>query len=924
MLMTPSVRKRVLLPVILLVLAGCKGEKSEDFVASGRAFLDKRDFPAAIIQLKNAVQNDTSSGEARYWLGVALRRAGDAPAAEIELRKAGATGYTPDLVAPELVATLLEMGQYDKVLAEAEKANVTSSRARADLLAARATASLAGNEPDEARRLAAEAVATDASIPAPQIVRAKLLLLDRKVDEAQQVVDEALAKAPDDYEALRMRADLLLARGNVKEAIAAYDRVIVVRPTAISTYLTLIPTLIREQDIAGAETRLASLRKVAGGAPGVRYLEALVAYAKGDRNTAREAVRQVLKTGADYVPALLLAGMVEHDLGNYVVAEDLLRKVAAAAPRDLRSRRLLVSTYLQSNQLKKARDTLAALMKLDPDSSETNVLAGRVATASREPAKAAEYFQKALAQDPNNSTTRTLLGAADMMQGNVQRGVMELEAASAANPDRIEADVALIRYFMEQKQLDKAAKAVEVLAAKQPNNPQTANLRGGVLLAKGDVAGARKAFEAALALQPTFTPAASNLAALDLRDNKPEAAIDRYRTILAKDPKQSDASLMLALILQRNGGKSAEVDKVLNEAVSADPANVRVRLTQITRYLQVDRKKEALEAAQQALATVPDDPRLLAVLGRAQMANAEHTQAATTFGKLAALEPQSVDPLVRQASAYASSRDFASARSVLNKAIDLQPDNVMLRAALVDLGLAEQRPEAAIADARAMQKKWPKASAGYVAEAAVLMNQKRTQEAEVLLRSATRSVEDTGAALQLFSLLLKSDRAAEAEKFAAEWVASRPKDAAMAAAAGEDSLARQDFATAVRWYRAALKARPNNPILLNNLAWALGQLKDPQAMATAEKARTLAPNNAAIIDTIGWLQLQQGNADGAVTTLARAVSLAPGAAPVRMNLARALIAAGRKDDAKEQLQAIAGLAAPQTIKDEAEKLLGSL
>lgn len=922
--MTPSACKRVLLPVILLALASCKGEKSEDFVASGRAFLDKRDFPAAIIQLKNAVQHDTSSGEARYWLGVALRRAGDAPSAEIELRKAAAAGYTPDLVLPELVATLLELGQFDKALVEAEKANVTSARARADLLAAQATASLAASKVDDAKRFAAEAVTTDPSSPAPQIVRAKLLLLDRKVDEAQRVVVDALEKTPDDYEALRMRADLLLARGNVKEAIAAYDRVIAVRPTGVSTYLTLIPTLIRERDIAGAETRLASLRKVAGGAPGTRYLEALVAYAKGDRNTAREAVRQVLKTGADYLPALLLAGTVEHDLGNYVVAEDLLRKVSVAVPNDLRSRRLLVSTYLQSNQLKKAREAVTALLKLDPDSAETNVLAGRVATASREPAKAAEYFQKAVAKDPSNATSRTLLGAADMLQGNVQRGVAELEAASAANADRIEADVALIRYFMEHKQLDKAAQALDALAKKQPNNPQTANLRGGLLLSKGDIAGARKAFEAALALQPTFTPAATNLATLDLRDKKPEAAMDRYRSILAKDSKQTDAALMLAILLQRNGGKPTEVDKVLNEAVSAAPSNVQVRLALITRYLQTDRKKEALEAAQQALAAVPDDSRLLATMGRVQMANGEHTQAATTFGKLAALEPQNVDPLVRQASAYAANRDFMSARSVLNKAIDLQPDNVMLRAALVDLGLSEQKPDAAIADARAMQKRWPKASAGYIAEAAVLMNQKRPQEAEALLRSATRSVEDTGTALQLFSLLLKTNRAAEAEKFAADWVASRPKDAALAAAAGEDSLARQDYTTAVRWYRAALKARPSNPILLNNLAWALGQLKDPQALATAEKARTLAPNNAAIIDTIGWLQLQQGNADAAVTTLTRAVSLAPGAAPVRINLARALIAAGRKDDAKEQLQAIAGLTAPQTIKDEAEKLLDSL
>ena len=392
--MTLLAFKRILLLAFLVALVSCKAQKSEDFVTSGRAFLDKRDFPAAIIQLKNAVQKDAGSGEARYWLGFALRRAGDSQAAEIELRKAATSGYASDLVIPELVATLLELGQFNKALAEAERAKITTARARADLLAAQATVSFASNKIDDAKRLAAEGAAADPSSPAPQIVRAKLLLLDRRIDEAQQILVEALAKSPEDYEALRLHADLFVAQGDLKTAIAAYDRVIAVRPTSMSTYLALIPALIRERDIAGAETRLASLRKVAGGAPGVRYLEALVAYAKGDRKAAREAVRQVLKTGADYMPALLLAGTVEHDLGNYVVAEDLLRKVASAAPNDLRSRRLLVSTFLQSNQLKNARDTLATLMKLDPDSVETNVLAGRVATVSRDPAKAASTSRR--------------------------------------------------------------------------------------------------------------------------------------------------------------------------------------------------------------------------------------------------------------------------------------------------------------------------------------------------------------------------------------------------------------------------------------------------------------------------------------------------------------------------------------------------
>lgn len=912
------------LSLFLAALVGCGAEKSEDFVSSGRAFLDKGDYPAAIIQLKNAVQKDGHAGEGRYWLGVALRRTGDLPAAEIELRKAMNTDISNDVVLPELLAVLLEANQFEKVLREADRAKVVSPRAHAELLSAKATATLATGRIEEARSLANAAAAADPSNAAPFVVRARLALVDRKVDEAQQVLTDALTKVPDDYDALRLKADLTLAQGQGKAAIALYDRVLAVRPTSMVTYLALVPALLRERDEESASARLATLKRIAPGSAGTRYLEALVAYSKGDRLGARDAVRQVLKTGSDYAPALLLAGTVEYELGNYLVAEDVLRKVAAANPGDRQSRRLLVSVYLRTNQVKKAQEALSTLVKIDPDSVPTNLLAGQVATAAREPAKAAAYFQKAVSLDPRNAVPRAMLGATNMMRGDVERGVAELEAASASDVNRIEADVALVQFYLQQKQFDKAVSAVDALARKQPKLPQTANLRGGVLLAKGRIADARKAFEEALALEPTFMPAANNLAALDLRDKKPENAANRYRSILAKNPKQVEASLRLAVLLQRIGDRTGEIDKILSDAVTADPANVQARLAQVGRLQQTGRKRDALDAAQKALAALPDDPRLLRVFGRAQSINGEHIQAATTFGKLAALEPHNVDPLVMQASAYAAARDFDNARSTLSRAIALHPDNLMLRTSLVDLGLAEDRPEVAIDNARSIQKKWPKMSVGYVAEAMVLMNQRRLQEAEALLRGSLRTVDDAGVAIQLFSLLTKTDRGAEAEKFAADWIASKPKDAALAAAAGQQSLAREDYSTAARWYRAALKARPENPLVLNNLAWALGQLKDPQAMATAEKARALAPNNAGIIDTIGWLQLQQGDTEAAVRTLARAVSLAPGAAPVRMNLARALIAAGRKDDAKEQLEAIVGLTAQPKVKEEAEKLLGSL
>jgi tetratricopeptide (TPR) repeat protein len=108
----------------------------------------------------------------------------------------------------------------------------------------------------------------------------------------------------------------------------------------------------------------------------------------------------------------------------------------------------------------------------------------------------------------------------------------------------------------------------------------------------------------------------------------------------------------------------------------------------------------------------------------------------------------------------------------------------------------------------------------------------------------------------------------------------------------ETSRLGADPASAARWYKAALRAQPDHVATLNNLALALGQLKDPAAIGYAQKALKLAPNHPAVLDTAGWLQVQEGNLDGGLPLLEQAHALAPASAEIQLNLAKALLKAG--------------------------------
>jgi tetratricopeptide (TPR) repeat protein len=83
-----------------------------------------------------------------------------------------------------------------------------------------------------------------------------------------------------------------------------------------------------------------------------------------------------------------------------------------------------------------------------------------------------------------------------------------------------------------------------------------------------------------------------------------------------------------------------------------------------------------------------------------------------------------------------------------------------------------------------------------------------------------------------------------------------------------------DKTKAIAYYEKALILRPNSPTLLNNLAWLYYQAKNPLALDTAKRAYELTPENAAILDTYGWILVVNGHKEAGIEFLEKASIMA--------------------------------------------------
>jgi Flp pilus assembly protein TadD len=184
--------------------------------------------------------------------------------------------------------------------------------------------------------------------------------------------------------------------------------------------------------------------------------------------------------------------------------------------------------------------------------------------------------------------------------------------------------------------------------------------------------------------------------------------------------------------------------------------------------------------------------------------------------------------------------------------------------------------------------------------------------------------KDTDGALRLFWACAQSGNVNKGNALLESWVKAQPGDTQAARALAEGYVRAGNLSAAKRMYEQVLKVDNDDAASLNNLANILLREGDGKALDYAERAYKLAPKDGAIQDTLGWVLVQRGQTDKGLRHLQEARLRAPENLEIRYHLAAALSQAGRREEAKRELEpAIKGLG-QSAEASEARKLWNEL
>ena len=872
-------------------LVGCDSATAEQHVGNAEARLAQDDVRTAVIELKNALQKDPDLASARLLLGEAHARLGDHASALKEFERALDLGLDDPRVQTGLLRAKVRLGRYQEVIGELEDAGALSPQ----LAVVLADANLEAGDLGRAKILYQQGL----SLADGNLGLGLVAWQEGDLDRADHYLTQATTLDPGHADAWLRKGEFSLSRQAFDDARLSFDNAAGLAAGQVLGRVGLARVHLVQGDLDGAAAEVQRILKLAPQFPVAHYLDGLIRFERGDVTGAETAIREVQRVAPDHPPSLYLMGAIKYRQGQHAQAEDNLQRFLAQDFANDAAAKLLASVRFDRGDFQRAVDALSQRVDATED-PQLLALYGAAQLRLGNPVQATQALERAVALAPDMAAFRNQLALSLLATGDRARAEVELNSAVAVDADQFQSDYLLAMVRVREGDWPAAAEAVDALVQKSPDSPIGYNLRGVVALGQEDRAAGEAAFKAALQRDAGFLPAVQNLARMAEQDGNRDQAMRWYEGFL--EGRADDESALLALAdLAVRGNDAAAAVAYLQRAVAANPETVRGRLGLGRLYFAQGQLAPAGTVVNEALALAPAMPDLLLLRAEIDLRSGNVEAArrvATELQPQAARLPNNMALHLALGNLQARVGQLTLARTNLERVLALTDGaNPAALRGLARLDLRDGRPEAARARVNQLLQAGDDDAETRLLDADLLLAENRRADAEKSFSAlADAGVRD--GMIRMVGLEVSSQNPAAAMARLQTWLEQRPGDLG-AELLLADLLMRQDQDRAVARYEALVET--NNPVALNNLAWLYMERKDPRAVATARSAVAAAPDNPNILDTLGWILLQEGQKPEAVRLLRRSVQLNPSNPSVQYHLGIALRDTGDVRGARDAL-----------------------
>ncbi|AHL76602.1 hypothetical protein CH92_16445 [Stutzerimonas stutzeri] len=397
-----------------------------------------------------------------------------------------------------------------------------------------------------------------------------------------------------------------------------------------------------------------------------------------------------------------------------------------------------------------------------------------------------------------------------------------------------------------------------------------------------------------------------------------------FDQLLAKHPDNPQLKFGKAVLLQQDG--RPEEALALLEEQPAKEQEIPSILLQARLLQMLERGKEALPLLEKGLRQHPEDKRLRLTYARLLVEQDRLDDAMGEFATLVQQNPADDDLRFSMALVCLEAQAWREAIVYLHELIERGSH---LDAANFNLGRAYRELDNREQALNAFAKVGPgnEYLPAKLMQAELLFALGRNQEASRLLASAREEQPDY--AIQLY--LIEIEALSGQQQIKAAWELAEqaleqfPDDLNLLYTRAMIAEKRGDLAQLERDLRYIIEREPDNAMAINALGYTLADRTDryDEALALIEQAYRINPDDAAILDSLGWVNYRLGNLDEAESQLRKAYTRMSDH-EVAAHLGEVLWASGEQREARAiWAEALKQQPDSQVLRETIKRLTGS-
>ncbi|MDP6565444.1 MAG: PEP-CTERM system TPR-repeat protein PrsT [Alphaproteobacteria bacterium] len=691
---TRNIRRRLTIAIVTLVVAHGSALRANAAISTDatdnphlQRALEHRaagDPRAAVIELKNAVQQDPNNAEARLLLGVLHLELGDPAAAEKELLRAQRLGVGRQRIIEPLNQARLRLGKFREVLTQAlvAKDDPPTRAVAIQVLRGRAHGGL--EEWDAARKAFEAALTLDPDHLAALVLLGRVALARKDIDKANEILARARDLAPYDTDILALEGAVAVRNEQYEVAATALAQAAANRPENPGYLLALGEAYLMAGRPAKALAPLTEALEINDRIYLAYYLRGVAYYELKNYEQAEEETRVALSHASKFAPGYFIRGAARLALGNFQGARDDLKYYVQARPDHTHARKLLAEANRRTGRSEQALAGARAMAEQNPDDQALLNLAGVAALRQGDLFAGRAYLEEFARHAPEDSVARARLGWTRFALGEGEAGLADLEAAVGKNSKMPRSELKVIRQYLAARRFDDALRATRRFQRRHLDDSTGVILEAVILRAwgKGDAAAA--VLHEAQDSRPGDIRIAHLQAAIAMQGRRFDEAREHYHRVVGRDPDHAPTLLALWRLERRTGNRAAadgwlkRARESLDTALRYDPDDVTATLLRAQVALTENDTETAAPLIEKLENAALIDPRVIALSARLAVAEERHGDAARTYRRLLNIRPSTANVL-RLAEAQRRAEQLEGATLTLANWLKKRPEDHRVR-----------------------------------------------------------------------------------------------------------------------------------------------------------------------------------------------------------------------------------------------------